>query len=135
MSELVTGIESIDPIEVVIEKRGANSDKVAEVMPIVPIASVSRRKFVSDLKETPSLRKRNADRTTSNAPSASGGAALIGIGAGRNSSAKSRERMTRIPRNVKPNSKSPLPKCPTDPKTQAPFTYTPTPKRMAALTI
>ncbi|MDK4731487.1 hypothetical protein PH551_02680 [Rhizobium sp. CNPSo 3490] len=42
MSELVTGIQSSDPIEVVIEKLDAKEDKLAEVTPTVAIATVKR---------------------------------------------------------------------------------------------
>nr|WP_160330084.1 hypothetical protein [Rhizobium altiplani] len=43
MSELVTGMDSSDPIEVVIEKLDAHADKAAEVTPTAVIATVRRR--------------------------------------------------------------------------------------------
>ena len=37
-----------------------------------------------------------------------------------------------MPKNVNANSESPLPKCPTDPNTHAPFTWRPIPNNMDA---
>ena len=73
-----TGIEAIAPTDAVIENPGARSVRTVEVMPIAPIAIVSRRKFDSDLRETPSLRAMIANNASARSAASSDGGAIIG---------------------------------------------------------
>jgi len=58
-----TGIETIDPTDVVIEKRGARSARTVKLIPIAPIDSVNRQKLDSGLNDRLSLRARTASST------------------------------------------------------------------------
>ncbi len=73
-----TGIETIDPTDVVIENRGAKTDRIAEVIPIAPIDSVSRMKLQFDLSDTPSLSARMPSSASARSTAPTGGEALIG---------------------------------------------------------
>jgi hypothetical protein len=73
-----TGTETIDPTDVVIENRGASTARIVKVIPIAPIASVSRRKLDSDLRDTLSLSARIANSAMARSTGPSGREALIG---------------------------------------------------------
>src|SRR5918996_4353376 len=73
-----TGIETIDPTEVVIENRGASTARIVKLIPIAPIDSVSRRKLDSDLSDTPSRSARIADSAMASSTGPSGREALVG---------------------------------------------------------
>jgi hypothetical protein len=73
-----TGIETIDPTDVVIENWGAKTASIVNVIPIAPIDSVSRQKLESDLSDTPSLTARIANSAIARSTAPSGSEALIG---------------------------------------------------------
>ena len=73
-----TGIETIDPTDVVIEYPGAKTARIVKVIPIAPIDSVRRRKLDSDLSDTASLSARIADSAMTRSTGPSGREALIG---------------------------------------------------------
>lgn len=126
------GIERIEPTDVVIENQGANPARIGDAIPIAPIDSVNRRNLGLDLSDTPYLSARMPNSTKARTTGPSAEEALTGGSCGTRSKSESMLDTAKIPRNVKPKSISPFPRCPTDPNTQAPFTYVPMPNNMAA---
>ena len=68
----------IDPTDAVIENPGAKIARIVKVIPIAAIASVSRQKLDSDLRDRPNLSVRIANRTIPRSTGARGSEALIG---------------------------------------------------------
>ena len=73
-----TGIETIDPIDAVIENPGSKMATIVKVIPIAPIDNVSRMKLDSDLSDTPNLSARMANSASAISAGPTGSEALIG---------------------------------------------------------
>ena len=95
-----TGIEMIDPSEAVIEKPGAKTARIENMVPIAPIHTVSRAKLVSDFSDHTEPQRQDGQSAIARSSGPNGTEALIGDRSGRSANAGSTEEHCNMPKNV-----------------------------------